>query len=155
MVIALIGLIVSIVMLIVGIAVIAARGEMRADTYTRQGTQIHIGTEDKFGQKRAGVHVFHGVEKGVRFEAEISIAELLALLATGRLREAWPWALVLLGWLLILFWGLLLIGLVAGWKKLGLWAFVGFLFFVLRALWAAVARRRKPVEGSDEWGKEG
>ncbi len=145
MVIAVIGLIVSIVMLIVGIAVIAARGEMRADTYTREGTQIHIGAEDSFGQKHAGAHVFHGVEKGARFEAEMSTAEILALLGSGRLREAWPWALAALGLLLIFFWGPLVFGLLAGWEGPGLWAFVGF--FVLGALWAAFPRRRGPDGG--------
>ncbi|MCS6880046.1 MAG: hypothetical protein RMK84_04480 [Oscillochloridaceae bacterium] len=153
MVIAVIGLIVSIIMLIVGIAVIAARGEMRGNTYTREGAQLHIGAEDNFGQKRAGAHVFHGVEKGVRFEAEMSTAELLALLANGRLREAWPWALAALGLLLIFFWGPLLIGLLAGWKGPGLWAFVGFFF--LGALWAAYPRRRGPDESSEKPEGEG
>lgn len=153
MVIAVIGLIVSIVMLIVGIAVIAMRGEMRTDTYTRQGTQIHTGTEERFGQKHAGVHVFHGVEKGARFQGEISTAEILSLLASGRVREAWPWALAALGLLLIFFWGPLVIGLLAGWEGVGLWAFVGF--FVVGALWAAFPRRQKPDASSEEPEGEG
>lgn len=153
MVIAVIGLIVSIVMLIVGIAVIAVRGEMRGNTHTREGAQIHIGGEDGFGQQRAGVHVFHGVQKGARFEGEMSTAQILAMLADGRLREAWPWALAALGLLLIFFWGPLLIGLLAGWKGPGLWAFVGF--FVLGALWAAFPRRRDPDESSEKPEGEG
>lgn len=153
MVIAVIGFIVSIVMLIVGIGVIAARGEMRGNTYTREGTQIHIGAEDSFLRKRVGVDVFHGVQKGARFEGEMSTAQILALLASGRLREAWPWALAALGLLLIFFWGPLVFGLLAGWEGPGLWAFVGFCF--LGALWAAFPRRRGPDESSEEPEGEG
>jgi len=148
MLIALFGLIGSIIMIIVGFAVIGARGEMRGDTYTTQGTHIQVGTEDVFGEKRRGVHVFRGIQKGAAFYAEKSTAEILALLARGRLREAWPWALAALGTLLIFFWGPLMVGLLVGWERPGLWAFVGLFF--LGALWAAFPRRRKDAGNSDE-----
>lgn len=148
MLIALFGLIGSIIMVIVGFAVIGARGEMRSDTHTTQGTHIQVGTEDVFGEKRWGVRVFRGIQKGATFYAEKSTAEILALLARGRLREAWPWALAALGTLLIFFWGPLMVGLLAGWQGPGLWAFVGLFF--LGALWAAFPRRRKDARNSDE-----
>lgn len=92
--------------------------------------------------------MFSGASRKAPLYAEKSTAEILALLARGRLREAWPWALAALGTLLIFFWGPLMVGLLVGWERPGLWAFVGLFF--LGALWAAFPRRRKDAGNSDE-----
>lgn len=145
MIAALIGLISSIVMIIIGLIAIAIRGEMETHDESFGGAEVRVGkfVDEIHSVRRPsyGVRFFRGSRKRRSLYAEKSTAEILTMVLGGRWREAWPWALLALGLLLIFFWGPLVFGLLAGWEGPWLWAFVGFFF--LGALWAARPRRQE------------
>lgn len=141
MVIAIPGLLASIAMIIVGVAIIGQRGELSTETTASQGAETERSVEVTEEGVSVQVDFFSGVKRGFSFYGEKSTADILAMLTQGRLSEAWPWAMTALGVLLIFFWLPLIIGLLAGWSGLGLWAFVALFF--LGALWAAFPRRSK------------
>ncbi|BCX03036.1 MAG: hypothetical protein KatS3mg053_0974 [Candidatus Roseilinea sp.] len=144
MTLALIGLIVSILMVIVGVVTIGRRGELQTQRTSERvrevETNVEAGLED-LTSVGAGAEVsfFQGLRKGFELYGEKSTAEILDMIRAGRWADAWPWAIAALGVLMIFFWGPLLVGSLAGWSGLGLWAFVGLFF--LGALFAAFPRR--------------
>lgn len=141
MALAVIGLLVSIAMVIAGVAVIGRRGELTTEKTASAGREFSADVEMNEEGVSAQVSFFSGLKRGFSFYGEKSTADILAMLAQGRLSEAWPWAMAALGSLLIFFWGPLIFGLLAGWSGLGLWAFVALFFF--GALWVAFPRRSK------------
>lgn len=141
MLVAVIGLLISIAMVIAGIAVIGQRGELATEKTAFEGSEVSADVEVNEEGVSARVDFFRGLKRGFSLYGEKSTADIVAMVAQGRLSEAWPWAMVALGGLLIFFWGPLIFGLLAGWSGLGLWAFVALFFF--GALWAAFPRRSK------------
>lgn len=143
MVVSLIGLLVSILMIIFGVAVIGRRGELTTQYSSERvrevETDVSAGTEDMSVGASAEISFFQGVRKGFELYGEKSTAEILDMVRAGRWSEAWPWVMAALGLLMVFFWVPLLVGLLAGWSGLGLWLFVGLFFF--GALFAAFPRR--------------
>lgn len=143
MVVALIGLLVSILMIIFGVAVIGRRGELTTQYSSERvrevETDVSAGTEDVSVGASAEISFFQGVRRGFAFYGEKSTADILDMVRAGRWSEAWPWVMAALGLQLIFLWAPLLVGLLAGWRGLGLWAFVGLFFF--GSLFAAFPRR--------------
>ncbi|MFC1466241.1 MAG: hypothetical protein ACFLMY_15475 [Candidatus Brachytrichaceae bacterium NZ_4S206] len=134
----------SILMIIFGVAVIGRRGELATQHSSERVREVKTNLEagaDDFGVgASAEVSFFQGVRKGFELYGEKSTAEILDMVRAGRWSAAWPWVMAALGLLMVFFWGPLLVGSLAGWSGLGLWAFVGLFFF--GALFAAFPRRR-------------
>ncbi|MCS6849267.1 MAG: hypothetical protein RMN52_16310 [Anaerolineae bacterium] len=132
-------------MIVVGVAVVGRRGELATQHLSERvrevKTDASAGAEDLSVGASAEVSFFQGVRKGFELYGEKSTAEILDMVRAGRWSEAWPWAVAALGLLMVFFWGPLLVGLLAGWSGLGLWAFVGLFFF--GALYAAFPRRQR------------
>lgn len=140
---ALVGLLVSVAMIIVGVAVIGRRGEWTTQQTSERVRELEkdvsVEQEDFDVAVSAEVSFFQGVRKGFELYGEKSTADILDMARAGRWSEAWPWVMAALGVLMVFLWLPLLIGLLAGWSGLGLWAFVGLFF--LGALYAAWPRR--------------
>ncbi|MCS7062082.1 MAG: hypothetical protein RMN25_13085 [Anaerolineae bacterium] len=139
--IAVLGLLVSIVMIVLGVATIGRRGELSVERTASEGNDVSASVEANEEGISAQVDFFSGLKRGFSLYGEKSTSDILTMMTQGRLNEAWPWAMAALGVLSIFFWAPLIIGLLAGWSGLGLWAFVALFFF--GALWAAFPRRTK------------
>ncbi len=143
MLIAIMGLLASIAMILLGVAVIGRRGELATQHSAERVREVEANVGAEADEQSAGVGVevsfFQGVRRGFAFYGEKSTADILAMARAGRWSEAWPWVMVALGLQLIFLWAPLLVGLLAGWRGLGLWAFVGLFFF--GSLFAAFPRR--------------
>lgn len=143
MLIAMMGLLASIAMILLGAAVIGRRGELATQHLSERVREVEANVGAEADEQSAGVGVevsfFQGVRRGFAFYGEKSTADILAMARAGRWAEAWPWVMVALGLQLIFLWAPLLVGLLAGWRGLGLWAFVGLFFF--GSLFAAFPRR--------------
>jgi len=145
MTVALLGLVFSIVLIILGAFTLGRRGELSTQKTASEGVEIEtsVGADiDASGaQVGASVDFFKGVRRGFEFYGEKETSEILAMVRQGRLDEAWPWAAMALGTLLIFLWLPLLIGMLAGLSDAALCLVVGFIF--LGALFAAFPRRRR------------
>ncbi|MCL6511723.1 MAG: hypothetical protein K6U78_13675 [Anaerolineae bacterium] len=145
MVVALIGLVTSILLILLGALVLGRRGELSTERSAKDGSDVQVDVESGVEESTAGVGVsvsaFHGIQRGLAFYGEKSTADILSMIAGGRLREAWPWAAMSLGVLMLFIFIPLLIGILVGLQETLLCLLVG-LFFV-GALFAAFPRRTK------------
>jgi len=145
MVIALTGLISSLLLVLLGALVLGRRSELSVERSAKDGSEVQVDVEAGVEGPTAGVGVsvsaFHGIQRGFSFYGEKSTAEILSMIAGGRLREAWPWAAMSLGVLMLFIFIPLLIGILVGLPETLLCLLVG-LFFV-GALFAAFPRRTK------------
>lgn len=107
MIVAIIGLLMSIAMVAVGVSVIGRRGEPTMQQYAGRVREVNkdvsVGGEDPTGVGvSAEVSFFRGLSKGFELYGEKSTAEILDMIRAGRWGEAWPWAMAALGVLMIL-----------------------------------------------------
>lgn len=103
--IALIGLRISVALNIVGALVLGRRGEFDTTRMAKEGKDVQMdveaGVEESGLGVGASVDAFHGIQRGFALYGEKSTAEIVSMIAGGRLREAWPWAAVSLGVLML------------------------------------------------------
>lgn len=132
---ALLGLGVSVLMLVAGIAWVVLRGEAQVETYRQEGVQATT-EEDGAVSLSKGVSFFKGRSAGASIYAEKSTREVLDLLREGRWREALPWAGAMVGLLGLMFF--LPLAILTAAKVQSPWPWlvsVGFLLAALRAAW--------------------
>lgn len=137
---ALLGLGVSALMLLAGIAWVVLRGEAQVETRRQEGlqatTEEGVEAEDGAVSLSRGVSVFKGRSAGASLYAEKSTREVLSLLRQGRWQEGLPWAGAMAGLLGVMFF--LPLAILTAAKVQGPWPWLvstGFLLAAVRAAW--------------------
>jgi hypothetical protein len=130
---AVIGSIVSLIMMAVGFVWLGSRHELEV---SRMEPDQAADLAMRGWRNRPGWTWFHGKAWGMSIAGEKTTREIISLLAQGRWGEGLPWATPALGALLAFFFWPLLVGLLTGMDPVILWVLVAlFTVTAIRAAW--------------------